>query len=292
MRELSLFSGGGGGLLASRLLGWDTCGYVEWDPYCQQLLAVRIRDGLLPVAPIFGDIRTFVGDGYAAAYQGLVDVVSGGFPCQPFSIAGKQGGADDARNMWPATLDVLRAVRPRYAFLENVPGLLTSGYFGTVLRGLAEERFSVAWCVLGAGDVGAPHRRKRLWLLAVAEPGSHRCGGGDGEPLGERGGCGATLAGAQTGEAVAYPYESERRASRRILGGAVPGGESPAPGRISWWDRDPADRAPCGAVEPLMGRVVDGMAHRVDRLRALGNGQVPAVAATAWRLLYERLVYT
>ena len=103
MNELSLFTGAGGGLLGTKLLGFRHIGYVEWDNYCQRIIAQRIIDGLLDNAPIFGDIRAFIGDGYAEAYQGMVDIITAGFPCQPFSVAGKRKGADDNRNMWPAT---------------------------------------------------------------------------------------------------------------------------------------------------------------------------------------------
>ena len=92
MNELSLFSGAGGGLLGTMLLGFRPIGYVEWDDYCQRVLAARIRDGFLSDAPIFGDIKTFISDGYAASYTGLVDVITAGFPCQPFSVAGKRKG--------------------------------------------------------------------------------------------------------------------------------------------------------------------------------------------------------
>jgi len=166
MNELSLFTGGGGGVLGSKLLGWRTVGYVEFEPYCQRVIVQRIEDGHLDRAPIFGDVRAFIGEGYAASYQGMVDVVTAGFPCQPFSVAGKRAGADDPRNMWPATLEVLRIVRPRLAFLENVPGLISSGYFDTVLGDLASLGYDAEWTVFGADDVGAPHRRKRLWVLA------------------------------------------------------------------------------------------------------------------------------
>ncbi|KKK63530.1 hypothetical protein LCGC14_2993360, partial [marine sediment metagenome] len=119
MNELSLFSGAGGGLLATQhLLGWRTIGYVEIDEYCQAVLAQRIDDGLLNPAPVFGDIKRFIAEGYAEAYQGMVDVITGGFPCQPFSIAGKQRGEADERNMWGATIETIRIVRPRYVFLE------------------------------------------------------------------------------------------------------------------------------------------------------------------------------
>jgi DNA (cytosine-5)-methyltransferase 1 len=172
MRYLSLFSGAGGGDLAcSHLLGWHCIGYVEWDDYCQQLIARRIKDGHLDKAPIYSDIRAFASEGYANMYQGLVDTVIGGFPCQPFSSAGEARGADDPRNMWPATRDVLCAVRPRWALLENVSGLLaggSDGYFGTILRDLHTLGFDVRWQVLSAKEVGAPHQRERLWIVAHA----------------------------------------------------------------------------------------------------------------------------
>ena len=177
MRELSLFSGAGGGVYGSKFLGWQTVGYVEWEGYAQEIIAQRIKDGIFDRAPIFSDVRTFVSEGYARAYRGMVEVVSGGFPCQPFSVAGKRKASDDARNMWPATMDVIREVQPAIVYLENVPGLLSATvddsagrsihYFGTVLRDLAEGGYDCKWTVLGADDVGAAHHRKRLWIRGV-----------------------------------------------------------------------------------------------------------------------------
>ena len=85
MKELSLFSGAGGGLLGTKLLGWKTVGYVEWNEFCQKILSERIKEGILDEAPIFNDIKLFNSEGYASSYKGMVDVVTGGFPCQPFS---------------------------------------------------------------------------------------------------------------------------------------------------------------------------------------------------------------
>ena len=103
MRELSLFSGAGGGLLGTYLLGWIPVGYVEQNDYCQRVIAARIADRILPDAPIFGDIRAFIRDGYAASYQGMVDVLTAGFPCQPFSVAGKRKGGTDKRKSMMVT---------------------------------------------------------------------------------------------------------------------------------------------------------------------------------------------
>lgn len=169
MTELSLFTGAGGGVLASRMLGWSTIGYVEYDPYCQAVIRQRIADGLLDAAPIFGDIRRFVSDGYAEAYSGMVDVVSGGFPCQPFSSEGKRLGELDPRNMWPATCDVLRAVQPKWAFFENVSWLLVSGYFDRVIGDISSLGYVSRWGCLSAAEVGARHIRNRLWILAYTK---------------------------------------------------------------------------------------------------------------------------
>ena len=168
MNVLSLFSGAGGGELAFQhlLKGFRTVAYVEFEKYCQEVILQRIKDGLLDSATIYGDIREFIGQGYAELYTGMVDLITAGFPCQPFSVAGKRGGADDERNMWPQTRDTIRIVEPRWAFLENVPGLLNSGYFGTILCDLSEIGYDVKWTVLGADDVGARHKRARLWILA------------------------------------------------------------------------------------------------------------------------------
>lgn len=161
-------------MLGSKLLGWETVGYVERDEDCQRIIAQRIRDGIFDEAPIFGDIRAFIRDGYAASYQGVVDVITAGFPCQPFSVAGRRKGSDDSRNLWPETLEVLRTVRPRFALLENVPGLLANEYIRTIFGDLAESGFDARWCVLSAADVGAPHLRKRLWIVANARGQQHK----------------------------------------------------------------------------------------------------------------------
>ncbi len=166
MNELSLFTGAGGGILGTHLLGWTPIGYVEWDDYCQRVLAQRIADGLIPLAPIFGDVRQFVESGAAREYRGFADVVSAGFPCQPFSVAGRQRGADDERNMWPATRDVLCAVRPDIAWLENVPGLLATGYCERIFGDLAALGFDARWGVFPASAFGAPHRRERIFIAA------------------------------------------------------------------------------------------------------------------------------
>ncbi len=302
MHELSLFTGGGGGVLGTHLLGWRPVGYVEIDDYAQRILRARIDDGHLPAAPIFGDVRAFIRDGYAAAYQGLVDVVTAGFPCQPFSVASKRAGAGDDRNMWPETVATIRMVRPQYCLLENVPGLLTSGYFGTILGDLAESGYDARWRMLSAAEVGAPHKRDRLWIVAVAQgarPLWHR--DEPAEPCEVRHGhdahAGRPSIDVDNPVGVGWPTlrHNHREHDRHISGstgqharqmadperqslafGERSPGERPHPAiaRGDWW-----------ATEPDVGRVAHGLAARVDRLKALGNGQVPAVVRAAWELL-------
>ena len=285
MRELSLFTGAGGGVLGSLLLGWETIGYVEWDKYCQQVIAARIADGHLPVAPIFGDVREFILSGAADQYRGFADVVSGGFPCQPFSVAGKRAGADDHRNMWPATIECIRRVQPRYAFLENVPGLLASGYFGTILGDLAESGYDARWRILSAAELGAPHKRDRLWIVAAdAERQRPTAGAVRGRDVRDENGNGAgSLWGNEQQSRATWLCENvPNRIGVGLEGEQQAGTEAWAADRSGdgrnsgWWE-----------AEPDVGRVADGVAARVDRLKAIGNGQVPAVAAAAWRLLTQ-----
>ena len=171
MNYLSLFSGAGGGDLAFQHLleSFKCIGYVEIEEYCQQIIAQRIKDGFMHDAPIFTDIKAFINSGCCEFYRGVTDLITGGFPCQPFSIAGKRQAEDDSRNQWPNTIECIRRIRPRFAFLENVPGLLSTEYVRRIYGDLAEIGYNARWCVLGADDCGAPHKRKRWWCLAYTD---------------------------------------------------------------------------------------------------------------------------
>ena len=163
LRELALFAGAGGGILGGKLLGWRTVCAVEWEPYPASVLCARQNDGFLPPFPIWDDVQTF--DGHP--WRGVVDVVSGGFPCQDISAAGKGAGIDGERSgMWREMARIIREVRPRYAFVENSP-MLTSRGLGVVLADLASMGFDARWGVLGAADVGANHQRDRIWIVGT-----------------------------------------------------------------------------------------------------------------------------
>lgn len=263
VNELALFAGGGGGILGGRLLGWRTVCAVELDPYARRILLARQRDGMLEPFPIWDDVTTFDG----RPWRGAIDVVSGGFPCQDISSLGKGAGIDGQRSgLWGQMARIIREVRPRYVFVENSP-MLTSRGLGRVLGDLAEMGFDAEYGVLGARNTGAPHKRDRIWILAC-NPNSD-CKSA--QPINDE---------ASRVSSVESPDSSGDRLEGQQQGGTGTGpANGPGDGSYSsWWE-----------VEPAVGRVADGVAHRVDRLRALGNGQVPAVAALAWRILKGRI---
>ena len=301
MRELSLFSGAGGGLLATKwLLGFRVICYVENNPYRIEVLKARIRDGYLDDAPIWDDIKTFNG----TPWRGCVDVVTAGFPCQPFSTAGKQQGEDDKRNLWPETIRVIREARPAIAFLENVPGLVSSGYIFTVLNDLAESGYEAFPPVrLAASDVGANHKRKRIWIVAYSESQREVSIQQQGSWHGIKQGCQDVAHAADPGRKGGFPAQGQEIQRSKSDGSAgqlgrpgtemahtlperCPGGQS-----ISQAARQARSLFAEGdnpwAIEPELGRVAHGVANRVDRVEAIGDGQVPAVVSAVWKLLME-----
>ena len=245
MRELALFAGAGGGILGGKLLGWRTVCAVERDAYAAQILAQRQNDGSLEPFPIWSDVCSFDGK----AWAGRVDVVSGGFPCQDISAAGKGAGIKGKRSgLWSQMVRIICEVQPRYVFVENVP-MLTNRGLGTVLGNLAEIGFDAEWGVLSARSVGAVHLRERIWVLATNDR-SERI---------QRGG------------------EKQIRRFKRF-----PWGKNVR--RVEDLQSRP------DLPEPIIRRNSDGVAFGVDRLKAIGNGQVPLCAAEAFRLLRDRII--
>lgn len=279
MRELHLFAGIGGGILGGMLLGHRCVGAVEIDPYCRRVLEARQRDGILEPFPIHDDIKTFDG----TAWRGRVDVVCGGFPCQDVSEAGHRRGLDGERSgLWFEMARVVREVRPRFVFVENVGGLLVRG-IDRVLGELASLGFDAEWCVRSAADCGAQHQRKRIWILATdANRQQHEgCPSEVGRAQSSQLPTDAARSGLEGGEdGDGMHAETGRnwggepvRGSGRVDAGVFSGSRE-----SRWW-----------ATEPRVGRVAHGVPARVDRLRSLGNAQVPAVAAAAFRELMARL---
>ncbi len=250
MNELALFAGAGGGILGGHLLGWRTVCAVEWESYPASVLCARQNDGLLPPFPIWDDVQTFDGK----PWRGIVDVVSGGFPCQDISAAGKGAGIDGERSgMWGEMARIIHEVRPRFVFVENSP-MLTSRGLGRVLGDLASMGFDARWGVLGAADVGANHQRDRIWIVGKNVAYSRR-------KLWSKGN--TTELDAKEKIGTSSPIFDQ------------PGGQGF--GAKQWWE-----------TEPNVGRMVNGLAAGMDRLKAIGNGQVPLCAATAWRILSDQ----
>ena len=161
MRELALFAGAGGGILGGHLLGWRTVCAVEYAAYPRSVLLARQRDGMLPRFPIWDDVTTFDGN----AWRGRVDVVSGGFPCQDISVAGKGEGLSGERSgLWSEMARIISEVQPRFAFMENSP-MLTSRGLGVVLGDLSQMGYGSTYGIIGAHHAGAPHKRDRIWIL-------------------------------------------------------------------------------------------------------------------------------
>ena len=163
LNELALFAGAGGGILGGHLLGWRTVCAVEWEAYPASVLLARQNDGILPPFPIWDDVQTFDGK----PWRGIVDVISGGFPCQDISAAGKGAGIEGTKSsMWKHMARIIGEVRPKFVFVENSP-ILTSRGLGVVLADLSKMGFDAEWGVVGADNANLPHRRKRIWLLAT-----------------------------------------------------------------------------------------------------------------------------
>lgn len=228
--------------------------YVEQDAFCACTLVARMEDQALDRAPIWDDVGTFDG----VPWRGVVDLVTSGFPCRPWSALGRRGGKSDSRWLWPHIIRIIRQVGPRCILLENVPGLVRGG-LGQVLGELAESGFDAEWGVFRASSLGLPHVRERLFALAYAD----------------REYCTALLGeirrqptAVRTG--VAHPLDSE----------SVP----PAPDDNAGWRR----YLESGGPEPCIPGGVDGAAYRLDRLRTIGNAVVPAQAAVAFQRLLER----
>jgi DNA (cytosine-5)-methyltransferase 1 len=298
MNELALFAGAGGGILGGKLLGWRTVCAVEWDAYARDVLVARQNDGCLEPFPIWNDVQTFDG----RPWRGIVDVVSGGFPCQDISAAGKGAGIEGERSgMWKHMARIIGEVLPQFVFVENSPLLVGRG-LAVVLADLAAMGYDAQWGIVGAHHATAPHKRDRIWVLGrnansndVGEVGRIRQGEASAT-------CGIREAMADaTGRESRKPTQWERRQSSSgrskeiddvadaspsglqggdIIermhgeeGGKWAGQSTGSGGGIiqEWW-----------ATEPDVGRVAHGVAARVDRLRCIGNGQVPAVVRLAW----------
>ena len=281
--------------MGGKLLGWRTVCAVEIDAYCREVLLARQRDGILEPFPIWDDVRTFNGK----PWRGRIDVISGGFPCQDISAAGKGAGINGERSgLWSEMARIVGEVRPRFVFVENSPLLVGRG-LAVVLADLAALGYDARWGIVGAHHAGAPHKRDRIWIVGypdregestesqhaemagVQEPLAHPdCGG-----LPESGVCKKQSGGTEVvsaSEALADTKEQPERPGLRAIGPGEErrrrlgdGSEGMADSECSprqlprvdagmgrWWEHDPANGpGPSeGSTEPAVGRVANELA--------------------------------
>ncbi len=322
---LALCSGVGGLEIGVSLAlpGTRVVGHCERDSYAAAVLLARMEDAALDSAPIWcGDLAGFP----CGPFAGRVDLVTAGFPCQPWSVAGKRDGQDDARWIWPEIARIIRDVSPGLVFLENVPGLVSGGGLEPVLGDLAALGFDAEWTCLRASEVGAPHRRERVFVLAHSR---HRDGwfheGGDGTALRASDGCeGLADAGGSQREGPLLACGQER-SSIRSLGPWPPSPDGDWSGIPEWlwpairdrqgrlpgllgnpdggkpdgwrsgtgWQEGRASQRPSAPPESELRGLADGiragMESRADRLQCMGNAVVPLQAATAFAILARRI---
>lgn len=306
MTHLSLFSGIGGLDLAAEWAGFETVGQCEFADY-----PTKVLEKHWPDVPRWRDIRTLTKESfYERTGLRTVDVISGGFPCQPFSVAGKQKGKGDDRYLWPEMLRVIRELRPHCVVGENVPGILRIAA-GQVVKDLEQAGYHVVVLCFEAAAVGAWHRRARVFFVAYAD-GARSCEGTDekhtangefatqfrpsasskalADAEGERGqGCPAIRPAVQaegTGEMQSDAGSGNGNACYAVCEGLSDGAEKEIrksetrkqPQRPDWW-----------ATEPGVGRMASGIPARVDRLKCLGNAVVPQQAYPIFRALREEL---
>ena len=288
LTHLSLFSGIGGLDLAAEWAGFTTVGQCEFADY-----QTKVLEKHWPDVPRWRDIRTLTKESfYERTGLRTVDVISGGFPCQPFSVAGKQKGKEDDRYLWPAMLRVIRELRPRCVVGENVPGIVKIAA-GQVVKDLERAGYHVVVFNFEAAAVGAWHRRSRVFFVGHAE----------------HNGCDAVQELRSDETAGDEWRQEEPEKTGKFAGASKPGNDTRVPGsqcRSKWPD---AHNAVCGgcdgvarreqsqefvhgrcwAAEPDVGRVAHGIPNRVGRLKCLGNAVVPQQAYPIFRALKEEM---
>jgi DNA (cytosine-5)-methyltransferase 1 len=267
LTHLSLFSGIGGLDLAAEWAGFVTAGQCEAADY-----PTRILEKHWPGVPRWRDIRTLDKESFYG-HTGLqtVDVISGGFPCQPFSCVGKRRGSKDDRFLWPEMLRVIKAIRPAWVVGENVAGFIDMA-LDTALSDLEAQGYQARAFVIPACGVDAPHERQRVFIVACA----------DGVPAQLQRARQARLITGGADVADANYRSWLKRRDGQFQSVAEADGRRLADGRRTapdvpgqWWK-----------AEPGVGRVADGVSHRVDRLRCLGNAVVPQQAYPVFKAIH------
>ena len=280
MTHGSLFSGIGGFDLAAQWMGWENVFHVERDPFCRKVLTHHF-----PESQSFDDVKTFD----ATPFRGRLRVLSGGFPCQPFSAAGKRAGTSDDRYLWPEMFRIIREARPTYVVAENVRGLLSWNdglVLDTVCADLEGEGYEVLPVVLPAASVNAPHRRDRIWIVATDSCGMGRERRRSEEAEGREGQRAGRQLDAEGQSSGADAPDSDGARERQNNGQGEPRQHDQAsPG--SYWQDFPTVSPLCCRDDGLSQRL-DGITFpkwRRESIKAYGNAIVPQVAYQIFKAL-------
>ena len=274
--------------------GLRTIALCEVEAFAIANLVAKMEAGQLDPAPIWTDLKTFP----YKSFHGRVDILTGGYPCQPFSAAGQRKGKQDPRHLWPFIADGIRLLKPKCCFFENVEGHISLG-LSDVIEDLAGMGYRTTWGIFSASECGAPHQRKRVFILAVASGlgGTSGLSGPfprhEGQPGESDDGCGEVMADSEcsrssTGRSNAR-HQEVSQSEHRNLWPSRPGEQQYA------WE-------PPRVTQPEVVRNPDGPAsgldyaelcvtcdNRTDELRLIGNGVVPATAALAFRTLLREV---
>ena len=265
LKHVDIFSGIGGFPLGFEWAGLsEPSMFCEIDPWCRQVLRKH-----WPTVPITNDVKELANDPEKLVPD--CDILTGGYPCQPFSVAGKQKAHEDDRHLWPYLYQIITRKRPTYAVLENVYGHIGLG-LDTVLLDLEAEGYSTRTFVVPACSVNAPHRRDRLWIVAYSD-GKGLEGRKDSRDSEEEGQINNEQS-TRCSDRTTVAYSDSQRGSCRSTWredaedvGQSSRGEGNHRSRVEAWES-----------EPNVGRVANGIPKRVDRLRGLGNAIVPQIA--------------
>ena len=276
LKHLDLFSGIGGFSLGLESAGLvDTVAFCDFDKYCQQILKKNF-----PGVPIYGDVKELNYDKLKADGIDTIDIITGGYPCQPFSVAGRKKGEEDPRHVWPEMFRLVQELRPTWVIGENVGGHIKLG-LDTVLENLESEGYSTRTFSISASSIGANHKRERVWIIANLAD-SQRLGRTErtkkSEEL-EREESSDQFDNRSEGRIESKPSEdvadsegsnrNEHEINRehgKASSQEIFGNGSSISGVSAWW-----------SVEPDVGRVAHGVPNRVDRLKCLGNSVVPQI---------------
>lgn len=315
MNHLDLFAGIGGFSLAAQWMGWETVAQVEWDGWCQKVLAKnfpntlrfgdiiefnnKLENGEIITDCTSTDVNEWIPEGQEiqTQFRGVdnygrksirrINIITGGFPCQPFSHAGKRKGTNDSRYLWPEMFTTIRLLKPSFVVGENVAGLVSMENGKTldwILSDLENEGYTVESFIIPACAIGAWHRRDRIWIIAYSNSGRHIH-----RELKEQSTKGGFHAQRQSDSSRKHGQVVPNCNNQGLQGGKETRNiESIGTKRNQQFKRySECNGGAYWQSEPSVGRVANGIPNRVDRLKGLGNAIVPQVAFEIFKAIEQ-----